>query len=78
MGFVFCVSKTARTFVFCLFFFFFFFVDGFCFLCQLNCLSVCLSVCPGSFRALPGPAHIYIFFDGFCPPGGVHYAPGSH
>ncbi len=32
-------------------------------------LQVCLSVCPGSFQALPGPlffCFFFFFFDGFC------------
>jgi hypothetical protein len=29
---------------------------------KVTCLFVCMSVCPGSFQALPGPAHTFFFF----------------
>ncbi len=39
---------------------------------KVTCLSVCLSVCPGNFRAWPGPLFVclffffFVFFWGFC------------
>jgi hypothetical protein len=46
-------------------------------------LHVCLSVrlsgqFPGTARASTDLFFFFFFFDGFCPPRGVHYAPGSH
>ncbi len=57
---------------------FIYFFDGFCFLCQLNCLDLCFFFDGFCFLCQLNCPDLFFFFDGFCPPRGVHYAPGSH